>query len=101
MNGITKKAVFVLALGLVIGWVSAQPASAQSAQQKASQAFKNLKLFGDLPGDQLLTTMQFFEGSLGVACDFCHAADRTVDTPKKEMARKMIQMVRTANRDTF
>lgn len=94
----TRKVVFALTFAVAMGWAFAQPGA---AQQKASQAFKNLKLFGDLPADQLLTTMQFFEGSLGVGCDFCHAADRTVDTPKKDMARKMIQMVRDINKNTF
>jgi hypothetical protein len=92
-----RKIVFAAALALAIG-VSAPFAQ---AQQKASQAFKNLKLFGDIPADQLLATMQFFEGSLGVGCDFCHAADRSTDTPKKDMARKMIQMVRDINKNTF
>ena len=92
-----RKMVFAAALALAIG-VSAPFAQ---AQQKASQAFKNLKLFGDLPADQLLATMQFFEGSLGVGCDFCHAADRSTDTPKKDMARKMIAMVRDINKNTF
>jgi hypothetical protein len=97
----TRKVVFALTLAVAIGWAFAQPSAAQSAQQKASQAFKNIKLLGDVPADQVLATMQFFEGSLGVGCDFCHLADRTTDTPKKDMARKMIQMVRDINKNTF
>src|SRR4029450_2691952 len=46
-------------------------------------------------------TMQFFEASLGVGCDFCHVADRVKDTDKKTMARKMIQMVRDINKNNF
>lgn len=89
----TRKAVFALTLAVAIGWALAQSASAQN--------FRNLKVLTDTPPNQVLTTMQFFEGSLGVGCDFCHAADRTVDTPKKETARAMIQMVRDINKNHF
>jgi len=93
MDTMTRKVVFALSLAVAIGWAFAQSASAQQ--------FRNIKVLTDTPPNQVLTTMQFFEGSLGVGCDFCHAADRTIDTPKKETARKMIQMVRDINKNTF
>ena len=93
MDKMTRKVVFALILAVAIGWVFAQPAAAQQ--------FKDLKMLAGSPPTQLLTTMQFFEGSLGVGCDFCHAADRVQSTAKKEIARKMIQMVRDINKNTF
>ncbi|MGH9782702.1 MAG: c-type cytochrome, partial [Terriglobia bacterium] len=93
MEKLTRKVVFAVTLAVAIGWAFAQPGAAQQ--------FRNLKVLTDTPPNQVLATMQFFEGSLGVGCDFCHAADRTVDTPKKETARAMIQMVRDINKNHF
>ena len=45
--------------------------------------------------------MQFFEASLGVGCNYCHAPERDKDTERKDIARKMVQMVHAVNRDTF
>jgi hypothetical protein len=53
------------------------------------------------PADHLIPSMQFFEAALGVECGFCHLADRAADTPHKTVARQMIQMVNTINRETF
>lgn len=105
MNVISRKttwtiAAFAAVLVLAIG----QSGVAQApAGQTAGQAFKNVQVLKDIPTDQLLPTMQFFEGSLGVTCNFCHdAQDRTKDDkPQKLMARKMIAMVRAINKDTF
>jgi hypothetical protein len=38
---------------------------------------------------------------LGVGCDYCHADDRAESTERKETARKMVELVHSANRDTF
>lgn len=86
-----------MALAVAVG-VSVQFAS---AQQKSGDAFKNIKVLNDLPADQLLGTMRFFEASLGVGCDFCHTEPRSEDTEIKETARKMIQMVQAVNQNTF
>ena len=93
MDKLTKKVLFALTLAVAIGWALVQPAAAQQ--------FRNLKLLNDTPPNQVLATMQFFEGSLGVGCDFCHLAERDKDTPRKDTARKMIQMVRDINKNHF
>jgi hypothetical protein len=93
MDKMTRKVVFALTLAVAIGWAFVQPAAAQQ--------FKDLKVLASTPPNQLLTTMQFFEASLGVGCDFCHVADRVRDTAKKDIARKMIQMVRDINKNSF
>ena len=67
----------------------------------------------DLTGAQLHHIMEGFAGSLGVHCDFCHAADPKNLMPngrprldfaddskdEKKIARMMIQMVGTINGD--
>lgn len=57
-------------------------------------AAKNLKLLG--PKSDIAFAMQMFDEALGVQCTYCHVeGDFAADTnPKKEMARKMISMVR-------
>jgi len=55
---------------------------------------KNLKLLD--PKTDIRFVMQNFNAALGVECTYCHVqGDMAADTnPKKEMARKMIAMVR-------
>src|SRR6185503_5336366 len=55
---------------------------------------KNLKLLA--PTTDIRFVMRGFNEALGVQCTFCHVqGDFAADTnPKKEMARKMIAMVR-------
>src|SRR5712691_6525091 len=55
---------------------------------------KNLKLLA--PDSDIRFFMQNFNEALGVQCTYCHVeGDFAADTnPKKEMARKMIAMVR-------
>src|SRR5882762_6774014 len=55
---------------------------------------KNLKLLA--PNTEIRFVMQSFNEALGVQCTYCHVqGDFAADTsPKKEIARKMIAMVR-------
>src|SRR5882724_7130878 len=66
-------------------------------RQNVENAFKNIKVLTGTPADQLFPTMQFFEASLGVGCDFCHNGPRDVDTVRKARAREMVAMVRAIN----
>jgi len=60
----------------------------------AAPAPKNLKLLA--PASDIRFIMRGFNEALGVQCTYCHVqGDFAADTnPKKEMARKMIEMVR-------
>jgi hypothetical protein len=55
---------------------------------------KNLKLLS--PNSEVFFIMQSFNEALGVQCTYCHVEnDFAADmNPKKEIARKMISMVR-------
>jgi len=57
---------------------------------------KNLKV---LPADQnLIPTMRAAAAALGVTCNDCHEADRSLDTKEmKVMARMMFSMVNDIN----
>ena len=69
----------------------------------AAQQFKNVQVLKDIPADQLIPTMQFIAGALGVDCEFCHverAMDKD-DKKEKQTARKMIEMELAINKSHF
>jgi hypothetical protein len=90
-----------------------QPAATtgQPQQQQPSpdapveQTHKNIKVLMGMPTSQLDATMNFFNTSLGVRCDFCHArnaAGNGLDfasdaKEEKKTARAMIQMQMDVN----
>jgi hypothetical protein len=81
------------------------PAFAQDfpASKTAAQQFKNIQALKDIPADQLVPTMQFIAGALGVDCEFCHtqhAMDKD-DKKEKQTARKMIEMELAINKSHF
>ena len=88
--------VFAAALAVAIGL-----SAPSQAQETSEQHYKNITVLNDLPADQMIGTMRYFEAALGVGCDFCHTEPRDKDTEMKETARKMIEMVQAINRDTF
>lgn len=69
----------------------------------AGQKFKNIKVLGDMPADQMGKVMNIMNESLGVNCDFCHIGDDFEKDGKKEKedARKMVQMTFAINKDYF
>ena len=81
--------------------VSAQEAKVPA--KTAVQQFKNIEVLKDIPADELIPTMQFIAGALGVDCEFCHvqhAMDKD-DKKEKQTARKMMAMELTLNADHF
>lgn len=90
-------------LGNLILTCSVAQTPVVSAEKSSSAVFKNLKVFSDIPSDQLIPSMQFMAASLGVQCDFCHverAFDRDDKEPKR-IARRMIHMTRALNANDF
>jgi len=80
-----------LALLVSVSLLAQQPGGRGAAPPPAP---KNLKLLD--PKSDMRFIMQNFNEALGVQCTYCHVeGDFAADTnPKKEMARKMIGMVR-------
>lgn len=85
------------------GWAVAQAAPAGApAEKPAEQVFKNIQVLKGMPSTQLIPTMQFMSGSLGVPCEHCHVDQRESDAKKEKVtARKMITMMQAINRDHF
>ena len=79
------------------------PAQEPPAPKTAAQQFKNVQVLKDIPADQLIPTMQFISGALGVDCEFCHvehAMDKD-DKKEKQTSRKMIEMELAINNSHF
>jgi hypothetical protein len=85
-------------------------ALAQTSQEKpllAEQAFKNIQVFKGLPVDDFMETMGIMAASLDFDCSDCHVGAGTdqvnwaADTSRKQMARLMVTMVASLNKNTF
>jgi hypothetical protein len=70
--------------------------------QLAPEYYKNIKILKTVPADQLRTQMEYFTASLGVQCNFCHVQGQfdSDENPRKDRARKMMQMVDRFNDNT-
>jgi len=105
MNGNLKWIAWILA-----GLGASAPLIAQSAetQPAAETVFKNIQVLKGIPVSEFMGTMGFFSAALGLNCVYCHAAESlsdwdkfAIDVPRKRMARTMIQMVDTLNKNSF
>ena len=102
-------ALIVFAFSLVLagagarGQAAPQTAAPSQAPKMAEEVFKNIQVLKGVPADQLIPAMQFIAASLGVECDFCHVrnAFEKDDKDQKVAARKMMQMMFAANKETF
>jgi hypothetical protein len=61
-----------------------------------------------VPADEFMNTMGVFSAALGMSCEDCHASNDAkwenyaIDTsPRKRLARRMVQMVTAINKDHF
>ena len=85
------------------------PAAAQtpSNPRTSDQAFKNIKVLKGIPVDDFMGTMGIMSTALGVDCSECHSGagtetvDWASDTPRKAVARTMVQMMSAINRNNF
>jgi hypothetical protein len=107
-------AASVVGLGAVVlmttGFgIPAQPASAQAPAQPqmSEQAFKNIQIMKGIPVDEFMGTMGLFSAALSVCCGDCHIGAGSsnpqwdADPTRKQVARRMVQMVNAINRDNF
>ena len=87
-------------------------ASGQAQQgqrpQMAEEVFKNVQILKGIPVDEFMDAMGMFSAATGLNCTDCHTADDTTswekfgnDTPRKQTARRMTQMVNAINKENF
>src|SRR2546428_4288224 len=95
----------------LVGLIGVALAPAQtSAQDKpllSDQVFKNVQALKGIPVDDFLETMGIMAAALQFDCSDCHAnagtdrVDGAADTPRKRMARNMVNMVTGINKTYF
>ena len=84
-----------------------QAAATRPQMQMSEQAFKNIQVLKGIPVDEFMGTMGLFSAALSVCCGDCHTGAGTsnpkweADPPRKQVARRMVQMVNGINRDNF
>src|SRR5579871_1425925 len=87
--------------------VHAQGKQATAAPQMSEQAFKNITVLKGIPVDEFMGTMGLFSAALSVCCGDCHTGAGTsdpkweADPPRKQVARRMVEMVNKINQDSF
>src|SRR5438874_1982120 len=94
-------------LCLLCLFVASLPVLAQKPQL-AEDVFKNVQVLKGIPVVEFMSTMGVFSAALAMSCEDCHASNDSkwenyaLDTsPRKQMARRMIRMVTTINKDNF
>src|SRR5437867_13165606 len=97
----------LIKLAATLVWLLVQAGPAQKPPM-AEQVFKNVQVLKGIPADEFMSTMGIFSAALGMSCEDCHASNDTkwenyaLDTsPRKRMARRMVQMVATINKGNF
>jgi photosynthetic reaction center cytochrome c subunit len=102
----------VLAAGIAAaiwctGMAAAAPPQDAPKAMTSDQAFKNIRVLKGIPLDDFMGTMGVMTSSLSFDCSDCHTGAGTdqvnwaFDTPRKVMARKMVTMVQTINKENF
>jgi photosynthetic reaction center cytochrome c subunit len=95
----------------VLALIGAGIAVAQSAPPDkplmAEQVFKNVRALKGIPVDDFMETMGLISAALSFDCSDCHTnagtdkVDWAADTPRKVIARTMVNMVATINKNNF
>jgi photosynthetic reaction center cytochrome c subunit len=106
-----SRCVFLAASGITVLLIGIGLAVAQTESQEkpllAEQAFKNIQVLRGIPVDDFMETMGIMAASLDFDCSDCHVGagtdqvDWAADTSRKQMARLMISMVATINKNNF
>jgi len=81
------------------------PSGSAQAQAPQPQIVEgaNVKVLTGLTAQQFQEEMNFIVQGLGVTCGTCHVRGNfaSEEKPQKQIARKMLEMVKTINQTTF
>ena len=97
MNSKRFCVLFVMMWAATVSAQRAQPNDGQSA----AQVYKSVQVLKDVPSTQMIPTMRVIAASLGVECEFCHVTDRSVETDKWPVSRRMMSLTNTLNQNSF
>src|ERR1700739_44784 len=98
---------FLIALPLLLAVMQGGEWAAQDKPLLAEQVFKNVQALRGIPVDDFIQTMGLMTAALQFDCSDCHVGAGTNrvdwgdDSPRKVMARQMVNMVATINKTNF
>lgn len=97
----------ILAVVALFAGIAAAQTPAPETHPMAEQVFKNVRALKGLSVDDFMETMGLISAALSFDCSDCHynagtpKVDWAADTPRKVVARTMINMVATINKNNF
>jgi hypothetical protein len=100
-------AIAIGAIGLAGVVFGQAQTTAQEKPLMSDQVFKNIQVLKGIPVDDFMETMGVMCASLQFDCSDCHTnagtdkVDWAADTARKQMARRMVTMVRNINQTNF
>ncbi|MBI2828621.1 MAG: photosynthetic reaction center cytochrome c subunit [Acidobacteria bacterium] len=102
-NAMFSKVLTLLFIATSVTAAAQQPPAGTPPVRTAEQQYKNIKVLTGTPANQLNITMHAISGELGVDCVHCHVWEEWDKDVKaaKEIARRMISMVRQMNQTYF
>jgi len=107
LRGRILATIGITAAGLIGVRLLAGQAAAQEKPVLAEEVFKNVQALKGITVDDFLETMGIMTAALQFDCSDCHVGagtdkvDWAADTPRKRMARNMVNMVATINKNNF
>jgi photosynthetic reaction center cytochrome c subunit len=99
------KILTIFAFALFAGVFLVIRGKMQARGETAGQKFKSIKVLNDMPADQMGKVMNMMAASLGVSCNFCHAANdgeyEKEGIEHKDITRQMLRMTFEMNKNYF
>src|SRR5690348_11878937 len=105
-SGRAGLAFSVAAAGL-LGAVTLRAQAPAARPPLAEDVFKNVQVLRGITVNEFMGTMGIFSASLGMSCEDCHRsgdsswANYATESPRKQMARAMVTMMATINKQHF
>jgi hypothetical protein len=101
------KAIETTAVALIAAGIAVAQSAPPDKPLMAEQVFKNVRALKGIPVDDFMETMGLISAALSFDCSDCHTnagtdkVDWAADTPRKVIARTMVNMVANINKNNF
>jgi len=97
----SRRVAAILGVLAASGAAAAQQRGQAPGATTTGQPARTIQVLTDVPTPLMIPTMRVISASLGVECEFCHESNRTLNTEKKDVARRMMLMTRALNTASF
>src|SRR5580700_11675581 len=103
----TPRSIEITVVALLGAGLAVAQTAAPQKPLMSDQVFKNVRALKGIPVDDFMETMGLISAALSFDCSDCHTnagtdkVDWAADTPRKVIARTMVNMVSTINKNNF